>query len=247
MFSYYGGKSKIIKHYPPPKYNLIIEPFAGSARYALLHGKDKLVWLNDKYDVVYEIWKYLKLTNKERINWLPAIKKGDDIRKLTNLTDAEKLLLGMSVSTGRAEPGYTVTSFGDKTSYPKEDPRWRPNSQWTLTKRRILQNLDLIIGWRLTNLDYREMDNVEATWYIDPPYQFGGDLYVENKIDYKELADWCRSRKGQVIVCENSKADWLPFKPLVQLCGQKHKTMEVIYEQDSTTVTPIIHHALPTF
>jgi site-specific DNA-adenine methylase len=33
MFSYYGSKSKIIDHYPAPKFNKIIEPFAGSARY----------------------------------------------------------------------------------------------------------------------------------------------------------------------------------------------------------------------
>ncbi len=37
MFSYYGSKSKIVKHYPPPEYDTIIEPFAGSARYALMY------------------------------------------------------------------------------------------------------------------------------------------------------------------------------------------------------------------
>lgn len=35
MFSYYGSKSKIVNYYPPPKENIIIEPFAGSARYSL--------------------------------------------------------------------------------------------------------------------------------------------------------------------------------------------------------------------
>jgi site-specific DNA-adenine methylase len=229
MFSYYGGKSKIINHYPAPKYDLIIEPFAGSARYALKHGKGRRVWLNDKYRVIYDIWLYLQNTTKERIEELPQMKLGDDIRNYIGITEIERTLLGMCVATGRAQPAYTVTAFGDKTSYPKEDPRWRPNNQWTLTKRRILQNLDLIKNWAITCDDYRNIPNEEATWYIDPPYKFGGDLYVENQIDYKELADWCLSRKGQVIVCENSKADWLPFKPLVQLCGQKHKTLEVIY------------------
>jgi hypothetical protein len=28
------------------------------------------------------------------------------------------------------------------------------------------------------------------------------------------LADWCRSRTGQTIVCENAGADWLPFTTL---------------------------------
>jgi site-specific DNA-adenine methylase len=228
MFSYYGGKSKIIKYYPIPKYNTIIEPFAGSARYALEFGKGKDIWLNDKYDVVYKIWKYLINSNPEQINNLPNIKKGDDIRKF-NLPEEERYLLGFSVGNGRASPSYTVTSFGDQTSYPKTDSRWRPNSTWTLTKNRILKNLDLIKNWKITNLDYLDLPNIEATWYIDAPYQFGGDLYPENKINFQELAEWCKSRKGQIIVCENSKANWLPFKNLKEMSGQKHRTMESIY------------------
>ena len=138
-------------------------------------------------------------------------------------------LLGFSVGNGRATPSYTVTSFGDKTSYPKTDSRWRPNSTWTLTKNRILKNLDLIKNWKITNLDYRELPDIEATFFIDAPYQYGGSLYKENNINFQELGEWCKSRKGQVIVCENTKADWLPFKPLVEMRGQKHTTTEAIW------------------
>lgn len=228
MFSYYGGKSKIINHYPEPKFNKIIEPFAGSARYALKWGLGREVHLNDKYDVVYKIWNYLKNVTEDEINSLPNLKLGDDLRNL-GLTEEQYLLMSFCIATGRAQPAFTVTAFGDKTSYPKDDPRWRPNSTWTLTKKRILNNLNLIKDWKITNQNYLDLENEEAVWYCDPPYKFGGDLYVENQIDYNQLRDWCLSRKGQVIVCENSKADWLPFKPLVQLCGQKHKTLEVIY------------------
>lgn len=228
MFSYYGGKSKIIHHYPEPKFSTIIEPFAGSARYALRFGKDRKVILNDKYEIIYKIWKYLVNTSEEQIRNLPNIKKGDDIRNL-NLTEEERYLIGFSVGNGRAQPSHKVTSFGDKTSYPKTDSRWRPNSTWTLTKNRILENLNLIKGWEILNKNYTELDNIEATWFIDPPYKFGGSLYVENKIDYNELTEWCLSRKGQIIVCENSKADWLPFKFLTEMSGQKHRTTEVIY------------------
>jgi len=35
MWSYYGSKSKVVKHYPKPKYDLIIEPFAGAAWYSV--------------------------------------------------------------------------------------------------------------------------------------------------------------------------------------------------------------------
>ena len=58
MFSYYGSKNKIAKLNPLPKYGLIIEPFAGAAWYSVLH-RDKNVLLNEKYDVIYDIWNWL--------------------------------------------------------------------------------------------------------------------------------------------------------------------------------------------
>jgi len=58
MFSYYGSKSRIVDVYPPPKFDKVIEPFAGSARYALKYWQ-KEVLLVDKYDVITDIWTYL--------------------------------------------------------------------------------------------------------------------------------------------------------------------------------------------
>jgi hypothetical protein len=38
--------------------------------------------------------------------------------------------------------------------------------------------------------------------------------------------------KGQVIVCENSKANWLDFKPLVEITGQSKKSLEMIWTNE---------------
>jgi hypothetical protein len=53
---------------------------------------------------------------------------------------------------------------------------------------------------------------------LTPPYQFGGEHYKESNraIDFSVLSEWCKSRVGQVIVCENTKADWLPFVAIAQ-------------------------------
>ena len=60
----------------------------------------------------------------------------------------------------------------------------------------------------------------EATWFIDPPYSGNaGGCYKYKKIDYESLAVWCRNRIGQVIVCENEGATWLPFKPFREIKG----------------------------
>jgi hypothetical protein len=56
---------------------------------------------------------------------------------------------------------------------------------------------------------------------------------MSNKdIDYKNLAEWCKNRNGQIIVCENSKADWLPFQNIKLMQGSKYRTMESMFVND---------------
>jgi hypothetical protein len=40
-----------------------------------------------------------------------------------------------------------------------------------------------------------------------------GRRYRFSDVDYDALAPWARRRQGQVIVCENEGATWLPFQP----------------------------------
>jgi len=37
MFAYFGNKTRIAHLYPPPAQGRVVEPFAGSARYALMY------------------------------------------------------------------------------------------------------------------------------------------------------------------------------------------------------------------
>jgi hypothetical protein len=70
--------------------------------------------------------------------------------------------------------------------------------------------------------DYRGAPDIEATWFIDPPYEHvgaGGYSLGSGGIDYGELADWCLSRRGLVIVCEGPDADWLPFESIGSVVG----------------------------
>ena len=56
-----------------------------------------------------------------------------------------------------------------------------------------------------------------------------GQLYKKNIIDYNYLGKWCKSRLGQVIVCENEGADWMDFGFLTSLGGQRKSSKEVIW------------------
>ena len=54
-------------------------------------------------------------------------------------------------------------------------------------------------------------------------------VHSAKDIDFNNLADWCKSRTGQVIVCEGANADWLPFKPLSAQRTNKKMSNEVIW------------------
>lgn len=97
------------------------------------------------------------------------------------------------------------------------------------TKKRIAANLFKIRHWVIRHGSYDEIDNEDATWFIDPPYQNGGHKYTESRIDFSLLGKWCMSRKGQAIVCENTKADWMLFSPMAKNRGAYAETTEAIW------------------
>lgn len=220
MFSYYGSKSKIVDYYPPPKHGIIIEPFAGSARYSLKYFEND-VTIIDKYDVVINIWKWLQQCSKQDILKLPTLKLGDDIREL-NLNNEAKLFLGMLAGVASTLPRWKVSKYSAEQNGRKNQ------------LQRIADQLYKIRHWNIVLGDYINIENIEATWFIDPPYKFGGNGYKHGNIDYNQLAEWCKTRKGQVIVCENTKANWLNFKPMKNLYGAMSETTEAIWSNHKT-------------
>ena len=218
MFSYYGSKSKIVDYYPPPKHKRIIEPFAGSARYSLKYWQNDVL-LVDKYPVIVGIWNYLIQATKADILALPDLKTGDNVDTF-NISQEEKWLIGFCINGGSAQPKKTAKDY----------------NTWGEAKIRIADDVQKIKHWKVILGSYEDLENEEATWFIDPPYQFGGEWYVKSTkhIDFNKLAEWCQGRNGQVIVCENTKADWLPFKPMVDMQGAMYKTTEAIWSNQRT-------------
>jgi hypothetical protein len=220
MFSYYGSKSKIVDYYPPPKYCKIIEPFAGSARYSLKYF-DRDILLVDKYNVIVEVWSYLINASEKDILALPKLKKKEDLRNF-NLSDIEMKFMGFLVTGGVESPRFKVASFN--------------GVDVERDLKRISKLLYKIRHWKIIQSSFDELENTEATWFIDPPYQFGGEHYKESnkKIDFNLLAKWCKCRNGQIIVCENTKANWLPFTPMKEMQGTIYKTTEAIWSNYKT-------------
>lgn len=222
MFNYYGGKSRIARHYPSPRYNIIIEPFAGAANYSLLHY-EKNIFLNEKDKRVYDIWKWL--INEAKPNDLlemKEFKRGDDLRNREFKCKELRELIRFCICFG--SPNHKtrniVTEWGSESINAK------------IIK--MARTIPRVKHWKILYGDYEELPNIKATWFIDPPYMKGGKGYDIHKINYKELAKWCTTRRGQVIVCENQHGTWMNFRPLVKSVGiYKRKHTEYIWTNDN--------------
>lgn len=216
MFYYYGRKKQIAKHYPSPNFETIVEPFAGSAAYSLYRDNwKKNVILVERDEDVSDIWKWLidEATPSEIKN-LPDLEVGEKSSEFLHIIHAA-----------------TKMAFHYKTI--KVTPVLARN--WEISKRYMSENLFKIKHWHIISGDYTLAPDIEATWFIDPPYKKDagkGYRYSSKLIDYKKLAIWSRGRKGEIIFCEGHEGDYLPFKPLLDLKGIAGKTSkEVIYYQ----------------
>ena len=221
FFTYFGGKWRIATKYPDPKYKIIIEPFAGSAGYSVkyAHPKVKLYDINEK---IVSVWNYLINVKEKEILKLPE--KFKDVRNTSACQEAQ-WLIGFWLNKGHTQPCYKPSKWmRDKI---------RPNSMWgKAIKYRIISQLSLIRNWTCELKSFEDIPNINATYFIDPPYQRTGHLYPFKDIDYDFLSKWCQTRKGQIIVCETSGANWLNFKSLGEfkaLEGKKGKKITKEY------------------
>lgn len=207
FWSYYGGKWRAAPRYPAPRYDTVIEPFAGAAGYSLRHYRHSVI-LIEKYPVVAGIWKYLISVSETEILKIPCT---DAVANLPAWVPQEaRWLVGFHMNAGTVSP-CRVLSSGSR----KQRSRGRIYKGWTeATRERVAKQVPLIKHWQIIEGNWWDAPDVEATWFVDPPYNNkAGSYYVHSDLDYAELAAGCRLLRGQAIVCENEGADWLPFEP----------------------------------
>lgn len=158
--------------------------------------------LLDADPVIVGVWDYLIKTPESEIRALPLVfETVDDL----SVPVEAKWLIGFWLNKG--------TVFPCKTPSAWMREGLRPKSFWGAEIReRIASQQQYIRHWQISLGSYDGIENGHATWFIDPPYSTpAGAYYRIRDIDYVALAAWCSERKGQVIVCEQDGADWLPF------------------------------------
>lgn len=224
-FTYFGSKHGLARYYPPPRYPTIVEPFAGAAGYACRHTPGHHVVLRDASPFIIAIWDEIR---DDPENFIRA--RSAEMRSGTVRHPVPIMLGTISPQIVRGAATRKVTTM------------MRRN--WPPTARRIARVGPHAKTWDIAVGDYTQAPDIEATWFIDPPYvpqaTSAGNMYEQQSsgIDYAALAEWCRSRKGQVIVCEAFGADWLPFRPFKRLRtlptgnGAQRGYMEVIWTKE---------------
>ncbi len=212
FFSYFGGKYRIAPKYPRPRWKTLIEPFAGSAGYSVRYP-NRDVRLYDINPTVFGTWDYLIKASRKEVLALPLV--FDDLRDLSICQEA-KWLIGWWVNQANAQPcnvpgAWMRESMEDEWfNSPYNHTHWSKG-----TRSRIACQLYAIRHWKVYNRSYRSIANRRATWFVDPPYQESGKRYPFSGLDYAHLADWTKSRRGQVIACGEPSDTWIPFRPFV--------------------------------
>ncbi|NRA03765.1 MAG: DNA adenine methylase [Myxococcales bacterium] len=219
FFSYYGGKWRAAPRYPKPMFGTIVEPFAGSAGYALRYPNLR-VRLIDADPIIAGLWAYLIGVSEREISELPDVPNEGTVDDLDVCEDARHLIgfwLNGSCASPRKRPGLWMRSG-------EGGPWWGPQA-----RHRIASQLASIRHWTITHGSYADAPDVEATWFVDPPYQDAGKHYRHSAVDFPHLADWCRARRGQVMVCENVGADWGPFRPFLDVKATSGVSEEALW------------------
>ena len=231
FFNYFGGKWRMARHYPDPRHDTIIEPFAGAAGYSL-HWPERRVILCDADEHISGLWRYLIRVSESEIRSLPDVPAGTTTDDMRGCCQEARWLAGFWLNQGAAAPMKSPSAWARSGI--------RQNRFWcAVVRERIAAQLQFIRHWDVLD-DYRHAPDVVATWFIDPPYQVAGIHYRKGAktINYEALGAWCRERRGQVMVCENAGADWLPFVPIVNGRGatgarRSGRTDEVVWHPEA--------------
>lgn len=205
FWRYYGGKYRAAPKYPPPLHSTIVEPFAGAAGYSLRYP-DRQVVLVERYPVIAEMWRYLIAVKASEVLRIPEV---DDVGDLPAwVPQGARWLVGFSMNSAASTPRRTLSAGRRQLrAMHRQFEGWTP-----ALRDRVAAQVERIRHWQIIEGDYSLAPSLKATWFIDPPYADKGKHYVHHSVNYQALGAWCRQRAGQVLVCENEGADWLPFE-----------------------------------
>lgn len=202
---HHGGKwglaPKIISLFPEHK--IYVEPFCGGSSVLLQKPRSEIEIINDRDDVIVNIFKALRDHPLEMLAKIWATpyaksihnKKSDDAMENAALAiaKAKQFYLGNQL---------TSTFSLDATTVPHKNKA----DVWSEWHERVLPAAARLKTVQILNEDAiavikRFSNNPEALIYIDPPY-LGHEKEYRHTIDYAALIESCKDTKAKIIVSE---------------------------------------------
>jgi len=189
------------------------------------------VVLVDANPIICGIWRWLIAASPDDVLAVGDIPDGGTVDDIDAPQEA-RWLAGFWCNSAATAPRKTRSRFA---AWADRGQGW---GGWGATARqRIAEQVPLIKRWTVIQGDYTAAPDVRATWFVDPPYRNrAGSYYPCQPADFGALGDWCRTRQGLVIACENDGADWLPFRPLLErravATGSNRRTVEAAWIRD---------------
>lgn len=221
---YPGGKSRVapmlIEKFPS-NISEFREPFLGGASVALLFTQkypDIPVWVNDKYEYLYNFWVSLQENGDELSDILVGIKEDNSTEE-----KAKELFNSAKEEISEADPFRQAVLFWilNKCSYSglTENSSFSPqasNQNFTTRGARHLKSISTIIqDWHITNTDYSDllMDDGDGVFcFLDPPYKISTYLYGTNAemhkgFNHEYFAECCAASPNDWMVTYNNDDD----------------------------------------
>ena len=198
---YPGGKSKAIKtlsQWYPKIISEYREPFIGGGSIAIDVTKsnpDIPVWINDLYVPLYNFWMQLRDRGEELSERVTEEKQNTlDEGDRDRVTESAKELFNKykeEIDTYDDFEKAVAFFIMNKCSYSglTENSTFSPtasNSNFSLVGAEKLKDYSkLIQHWKITNIDYSEVMNVDGSddtfVFLDPPYDIKDFLYGKNR------------------------------------------------------------------
>jgi hypothetical protein len=191
------------------------------------------VRLYDKDPIICAIWHYLIGVSPEEIRKLPLIFNHIDELEVPQEV---KWLLGFWANRATVNPSKSPSKWMRQLGQQQTGVYWSAE-----IRERLARQVDFIRHWTVAQCSYEQIPDQAATWFIDAPYDSrAGEYYRYGRkdIDYKHLGEWCQSRSGQVIVCEQVGATWLDFRPFRNFKGLRGVSKEAIWTK--TDESPVL-------
>jgi hypothetical protein len=163
FWSYLGGKWRNAPRYPAPRHDVIVEPFAGSAGYSLRYPERSVI-LVEKYRPVREAWRWLISASPSDVLDLPIVESSDDLPGDT--PRGARALIGLNLGRAIVSPRRKKTPM--VTRYQARCPTYAWSTE---VRARVAAQVPRIKHWKIVCGDFTWAPDVEATWFVDPPYQ----------------------------------------------------------------------------